>query len=367
MEYFKNPIRFIFPLISFVLIFFSTACKSTPSGSPYTPSIVVKPSGNEDQTEEFFNIFFSEPNSPTAGTYRGGPDSALADAILNARMSVDIAIYHLNLWSIRDALIKAHESGVAVRVVAESDNLDEVEIQEVRNAGIEVLGDRRESLMHNKFVIIDGIEVWTGSMNFTVTGAYQNDNNLIRIRSNQLAENYKVEFDEMFIHDMFGDNIIKNTPHPSLVVDDTQIEIFFSPDDPTAAAIIRSILQAEESVYFLAYSFTSDEIADAMLDRSAEGIDVAGVFEEGQYYSNIGTEFDRFVEAGLAVRLDGNSRNMHHKVIIIDQEIVILGSYNFSSNAENRNDENTLIIHNRDIAEEFYTEFQRVYAIAPDN
>ena len=91
-------------------------------------------------------------------------------------------------------------------MVVESDNLDEIEIQELEQAGIEVLGDRRESLMHNKFVVIDGLEVWTGSMNFTVNGAYRNDNNLIHIRSTQIGRELHVEFEEMFVDDMFGDN-----------------------------------------------------------------------------------------------------------------------------------------------------------------
>ena len=61
----------------------------------------------------------------------------------------------LNLWSIRDALISAHRRGVDVRMVTDSDNMDEQEVQEIKAAGIEVLGDRHESLMHDKFVVID--------------------------------------------------------------------------------------------------------------------------------------------------------------------------------------------------------------------
>jgi phosphatidylserine/phosphatidylglycerophosphate/cardiolipin synthase-like enzyme len=52
---------------------------------------------------------------------------------------------------------------------------------------------------------------------------------------------------------------------------------------------------------------------------------------------------------------------MHHKVMVIDQQIVITGSYNFSRNAEHYNDENTLIIHNQDIATQYMTEFQQIY------
>jgi len=68
-------------------------------------------------------------------------------------------------------------------------------------------------------------------------------------------------------------------------------------------------------------------------------------------------------EAGLAVFLDGNPRNMHHKVIVIDGEIVICGSFNFSDSADRSNDENLLIIYNRAVAAKFEEEFQRVVQV----
>lgn len=334
-----------------------------PVESPETPEILH--STALTPIDGWYDVYFCNPDSPTAGTFRGGPDDALAKAIRDARLSVDAAIYHLNLWSIRDALIAAHQAGTAVRVVVESDNLDEVEIQELREAGIEVLGDRRESLMHNKFVIIDRSDVWTGSMNFTTTGAYFNDNNLIHIRFPSLAENYTTEFDEMFVSDMFGDDVVIDTPFPVLSLDHAKIETYFSPDDNTAGRIIELIRQARDSLVFMMYSFTSDDIADAILERAAAGVHVVGIFEESQYLANIGTEFDRLVDAGLEVHLDGNPRNMHHKVMIIDGNTVITGSYNFSQNAEVQNDENTLVIHNGEIAALYTREFERVFSHVP--
>ena len=352
-------------LLSCFFIILLTSCLPSTSLTPLLPVPTITPTTDEVPAGDWYTVYFTDPDSPSASTFRGGPDSFLAEAIRGARISVDAAIYHLNLWSIRDALIAAHESGVRVRVVLESDNQDEVEVQDLQDAGIEILGDRRESLMHNKFVVIDGVEVWTGSMNFTINGAYRNNNNLIRIRSSRLAENYTSEFEEMFVRDMFGDRIVKNTPHPTLTIDGTQIETFFSPDDETAVRIVELVEGAQDSIYFLAFSFTSDEIADAMLARASNGVSVSGVFEESQYHSNAGTEFNRLLDAGMDVRLDGNPFNMHHKVIIVDQSIVIFGSYNFSRSAEERNDENTLIVHNTDLAAQFMAEFERVYNKAP--
>jgi phosphatidylserine/phosphatidylglycerophosphate/cardiolipin synthase-like enzyme len=342
----------------FIVFLLLLAACTTQTETPLPPFPTATQSSGADAQIE---AFFSDPDDPNADRYRGGPDEPLAQVIHNAEFSVDAALYDLNLWSIRDALLAVHDAGVQVRIVAESDNLDETEFQDLEQAGIEVLGDRRESLMHNKFVVIDGLDVWTGSMNFTVNGAYRNDNNLIHIRSSHLAENFTVEFEEMFVDDMFGDNAVDKTPNPSLTIDGVLVETSFSPDDGTADQIIQAIQSAEESINFLAFSFTSDPIAEALLRRAADGVTITGVFEESQYNSNTGTEYDNLLAAGLDVRLDGNPNNMHHKVFIIDEETVITGSYNFSQSAEARNDENTLIIHDPEIAAQYLAEFERVF------
>ena len=70
------------------------------------------------------------------------------------------------------------------------------------------------------------------------------------------------------------------------------------------------------------------------------------------------------MQRGLDVRQDGNSYFLHHKVFIIDERTVILGSFNFSQNAERINDENVLIIDDATLAARFMEEFARVYAQA---
>ncbi|MFZ0531604.1 MAG: phospholipase D-like domain-containing protein [Anaerolineales bacterium] len=336
-----------------ILIFISCACTPNTSLQETNPPIAT--------IADWYTVYFTDPTSPTATSYRGGPDESLVAAIDQARLSVDVAIYDLNLWSLRNALINAHRRGVAVRMVTDSDNMDEQEVQEVNEAGIEVLGDRQESLMHDKFVIIDRSEIWTGSMNFTTGGGYLDNNNLIHLRSSKLAEDYTHEFEQMFIDDHFGSNKTAGTPNPSVTVNGSQIEVYFSPEDGTLENILAAVNAAQESISFMAYSFTSDELADALIKQAKSGVSVSGVFDKDQYHSNAGTEFDTLQHAGIDVRLDGNPRLMHHKVIIIDGQIVITGSYNFSNNAEHHNDENTLIIHNQDIATQYLAEFQQIY------
>ena len=154
----------------------------------------------------------------------------------------------------------------------ESDNLDRTDPQILKDAGIPILGDRREGLMHDKFVVIDNSEVWLGSMNFTDSGAYTDNNNLMRIRSVKMAENYTKEFEEMFVDDMFGPDVVAETPNPRVIIDGTPIDVYFSPDDGVQASFVDLVDNAQESIYFMAFSFTSDAIGDAVRTRAQDGV-----------------------------------------------------------------------------------------------
>ena len=159
-------------------------------------------------------------------------------------------------------------------------------------------------------------------------------------------------------------DVVAETPNPRVTIDGTPIDVYFSPDDHVQASFVELIENAQESIYFMAFSFTADEIGDAVRARAQDDVAVAGVMDTEQVKSNVGTEFDPFKQAGLDVLRDGNEGQMHHKVMIIDESIVIFGSYNFTNSAETKNDENLIVIYNEEIAAQFMDEFQRVYAQA---
>lgn len=346
-------------LISTALWLSLLACQGSGSLLPTTGTPTRQP--DQESPADWYSIYFTNPDDPASKSRRGGPDQHLADAIQNAHASVDVAVLQLNLWSVRDALLAAHRRGVRVRVVTESDYLDYDEIQQLIQAGIPVLGDRREGLMHNKFVVIDRLEVWTGSLNFTVSEGYVNNNNLLRLRSAELAQNYTAEFEEMFVDDRFGPGSPANTPHPEVMIADTWIASCFSPDDGCTDLLLRSISSAQDSIVFLAYSFTSNELSEALLERARQGVRVEGVMESSQVASNRGSKYEIFRSAGLDVRLDANPKQMHEKVMIIDGQVVVTGSFNFTYSAETRNDENLLIIENPQIALYYLAEFERIF------
>ena len=314
----------------------------------------------------WFELYMTNPDSPLSPQGTGGIDGPLVEAINAARLSVDVAAYSITLNSVRNALLNAHDRGITVRIVMESTNMDTSDVQRLLEAGVPIRGDNRQGLMHDKFMVIDRSEVWLGSMNFTDSGTYDDNNHMVRVRSTKFAENYSTEFNEMFERNSFGPDVIAATPNPSITLDGTRVDTYFSPDDHVLNALYTLLSKSEESIYFLAFSFTSNELGAIVREKAEAGLDIKGVMDEEQVASNTGTEYDPFRQAGLDVRIDGIDGQMHHKLFIVDEEIVVLGSYNFSRSAEENNDENIIIIYNEKIAEFLLQEFQRVYAHAHD-
>ena len=313
-----------------------------------------------------YELYFTDPSSPLALQATGGVDGPLVEALDSARLSIDVAAYSLGLNSVRNALLRAHDRGVTVRIVMETDNVDRSDPQILMKAGVPIVDDRLQGLMHDKFIVIDKSEVWLGSMNYTDSSTYEDNNNMIRIRSAKIAEDYLQEFEEMFSDNMFGPNVVAQTPNPTVTIDDTRIDVYFSPDDHVINALAALLSAAQESIYFLAFSFTSNELGDIVREKAQAGLTISGVMDREQVLTNQGTEFDPFRQAKLDVVIDGIEGQMHHKVFIVDDKIVALGSYNFSKSAEERNDENMIIVYNEDIAHEFMREFQRVWAQASE-
>lgn len=305
----------------------------------------------------WYQLFFTTPEEMP--TWSGGLDEILAADIDRAQNNIDIAAYDLDLESVTGALVRAHHRGVEVRMLIEGDNIDVDPLGDLINAGIPVVEDGRSALMHNKFVVIDGHITWTGSWNLTDTGTYRNNNNAIRILSGEMAANYTYEFKEMFLDGAFGPTSPADTPHRRLVLEGTRIETFFAPEDEAMDEVILVVSRASESIRFMAFSFTDDDLGLAMRERAAAGVLVEGVFESRGTSSEY-SEFGAMQEVGLSVFPDGNPALLHHKVIIVDASIVILGSFNYTSSADQENDENMLVIYSPEIAAQFLNEFNTV-------
>jgi len=300
------------------------------------------------------DVFFTDPHDPQRGMREDGLDRLLATAIDEAKVSLDVAIYSLDDHVISYAIIRAKEKGVSVRVAVEGDNMDSAAIQNLITNGIEVKADVRSGLMHNKFMIIDGMEVWTGSMNYTYSSIYDDHNSLVRIRSAEIVENYQVEFLELFEGKQFA-----KTPFPKIEVGGFTVENYFSPDDHFAYRMVELLNSIDNSARFMMYTFTADDYSEVLIEKASEGLEIKGVMESTTI-EVAGSDFKTMQINGIDLIALNDEGVMHHKTMILDSKIVIFGSYNFTASAEKKNDENILVIHSPQLAELFLKEFERV-------
>ena len=330
-----------------------------------TSTVQAMPTSSGGTGDNWWHVYFTDPNNLNdPDQLEGTVAEKLIQHINSANKTIHVASFEFNLTPVAEALIAAHKRGVEVQWVTDDEyGLEEDEEEDheqfamLKKAGIKVRADDREALMHNKFWIFDGQIVLTGSTNATVNGMFRNNNNIIVIDAPRLAAIYEREFTEMWKGE-FGPTSPSTVGNQRVTANGTPIQVLFAPEDEVGSKVVELLETARDSIYFMAFSFTHEEIGATVLARAQAGIEVRGIFEtrgsETEY-----SELPLLYCAGVPVRQDGNPRTFHHKVFVIDKETVITGSFNFSANADERNDENVIVITNRDIASRYLQEFDR--------
>jgi hypothetical protein len=315
-----------------------------------------------------YALTFNERFTATATTLdRTSLEDGLLALIDGASVSVEAALYGLDRQTVVTALIAAHGRGVAVHVVADdvaATTAYSPAYQALAAAGIPVVTDTAEDkLQHNKFLVVDGQFVWTGSANLTDTGLTLNANSSVLVTDTTLAAIYLAEFEEMWAGRFDGAKA-DDTPH-LLDYDGTLVESYFSPTDLVAFEVWDALGDADETVHFATFFWTDDVLADRVIERLAAGVEVHGVWDAASAL-HPASVYPRLCVAGARIKVETFAGKLHHKFAVVDVEgsdpVVVLGSYNWTDGGAYDNDENTLIVHDRDLARAYHAEWQRLWS-----
>ncbi|MEK7791019.1 MAG: phospholipase D-like domain-containing protein, partial [Deltaproteobacteria bacterium] len=378
--------------------------------------------------EEKIQFFYNIP--PQDHPDERGVRVRLIQEIDSAKESLEGAFYQVNDPQVIDALLRAVERGVRVELVTDTDWVLHKDYREgyerLKKGGVTVVEDQRFGLSHNKYCIIDRessrARVWMGSTNVTTQCNLRNGNASFLLIGNEAAQIFYLDFKQM-IEGKFQNNkggifqagdqwvVVQDklkTPagldvkdfsgiegqisYPTLSLDGTSIEIFFSPRHNIERKVIEALYSAKESIHFATYTLDNPMIYQTMMNKAKipnDPIDRESPYnlypvmyrqdpweESHQFFHLPGKEggvvkkvtvygiinrlgssdgpYRAFLEYGIPVRMSAFPGALHHKFIIIDKEILILGSYNFSASAESENDESAIIIRDKKIAGQFY-------------
>ena len=343
------------------------------------------------------NVYFNHTVNNTLAQYQNAVnladqlDNKLIDYINACQNTLDIAIY--NSYSpdsssgIAGAINNAYARGVKVRVIYDG-STSSVMIP-LLNPAIPRLPSPTTSdygIMHNKFVIFDADSsdpntpwVWTGSTNWTAVQIDGPDkNNAIAIQDQALAQAYKTEFEEMWGSNTltpnttiskFGPYKTDNTPH-NFVIGGKVVNAYFSPSDGVTAKIINVINSANTDIEIADMLITRDDIRDALINKYNTGLStINAVFDSQNPSGNDFAALQSTIGTSKVVKYTG-AGILHHKFMLVDNfnagsdPQVLTGSHNWSSSAETRNDENTLVIHHKIVTDQYFQAFAYLYNFA---
>ncbi len=137
----------------------------------------------------------------------------------------------------------------------------------------------------------------------------------------------------------------------------TKYELCFTPGSNCTGLIVKEIDQAAQSIFVQAYSFTSKPIAKAITQAQSRGVEVNVILDKSQSKHNKYSAAKYFIHQSIPVWIDDEPAIAHNKVMIIDNNTVITGSFNFTRAAQEDNAENVLIIHDTALAKRYTTNF----------
>jgi phosphatidylserine/phosphatidylglycerophosphate/cardiolipin synthase-like enzyme len=133
-------------------------------------------------------------------------------------------------------------------------------------------------------------------------------------------------------------------------------EVYFSLSDNPQKEIIKNINQAQAFINIAMYIFTDREIALPLVKARERGVKIRLYLDKDQVdYKYSQSRF--LVQKGIKARISSNNYIMHHKFAIIDNRLLLTGSYNWTFSANNRNDENLMVIEDPEIIEIFQNQF----------
>ncbi len=341
------------------------------------------------------DVYFNDPGTRADNLWDPDFVKVMVDLADQSNATLDFAVMGFSNDEVIDAVIRAHDRGVKVRMVGDAGHWSNDGYERLRDRQIPMTVGNQAHIMHDKFMVVDGRFVFAGTANWSNSDLKNNSNNAFVIDSPPVAADFTAEFEQMFAG-KFGQQKEEIENGRVYQVGDTTIEVWFSPNEDAMGRILEYVGAAQESIRFTIFAFTKDQVGSAFIAKQeefeqmdlAEGVDlnadfhdrrsVAGVIDRSQLHSNGQYhEVYRLLAAGIPVGMDGNDNTLHpgdyqagggrlhSKTMIIDAHgenpVVISGSFNWSASATQSNDEFLLVFKGPRVAELYDAYFEDLW------
>ncbi|HBW22363.1 MAG: hypothetical protein A2X28_10330 [Elusimicrobia bacterium GWA2_56_46] len=305
--------------------------------------------------------------------------AVLVDAINRTNSTLDVALYNLQITDAAQALVKARDRGVRVRVMMDYDHVFPDAGREIKyliTSGLDVKvmkGRGGSGSMHNKYAIFDGAALETGSANWSLSAESSSYENMMFVYDPAVIRGYGENFEWMWSQGrspvVAASPVPKAgplpaDPEPSVNFNGTLLpKYIFSPRGGTEAAIAKAIDSALSSVDVAMFTLTSKPIMNAVFRAVSRGLTVRLTLYAGSKFPF----YQEAVGRKMAVKfLEGRVEKglMHNKFAVLDGRLLINGSFNWSDTAERLNTENTIFTVAPEYVGPYLLEYEKLFGMA---
>ena len=155
------------------------------------------------------------------------------------------------------------------------------------------------------------------------------------------------------------------SPTTQLTYNGSPLEVYFSPQDGSLDQVIAQVNAAQSTIDFAIFFFTEDALRDALIAAHGRGVQIRGLWDE-LGAANGSSDDEALCAAGIALKIEDTPGKMHHKLMVVDaggaDPRVVTGSLNWSAAGDDRNSENTVIVHDGVTAQAYAAAFAGLWA-----
>jgi mitochondrial cardiolipin hydrolase len=137
-------------------------------------------------------------------------------------------------------------------------------------------------------------------------------------------------------------------------------EAYFSPGDSCRKTIIEQIDHAKKHVKICVFTISDDSISDAIMRAFQKGVDVK-IITDNDKSNDLGSDVVRLAKEGIPMKMDNTSSHMHHKFMVVDELMLLTGSYNWTLSAARFNQENIVLSSEAGVVKSFLNEFEKLW------
>lgn len=288
---------------------------------------------------------------------KGGLEELLVAALDSAKTSVDLAAAAPDLPRLAEALLRAHQRGVKVRLLTTTAALSRPPLKALKAAGVPVAEIAPELLKPASLVILDQKQLWTGAWEFTVQSTYRQRTGALVLTAPDLVGSHVTRFNTLFEK---RTGRAPARPHLALKVGELQLDLYAAPEEDVLLPLLPLLKGAKTSLRCAGFAPADNTLQVILQKKQKAGLAVQAILDAALVGQQTAA-WASWQKAGLDVRLAEGLAGQAPQVIVVDEAIAITGFFHGAEDLPPDEDELALVMRSPELAQRYLAEFQKLY------